>query len=57
MIYTSDSPLSGLDKIIDEFTESEINDKDLVIPRDKIYNYLVVLEKVRGKMSTGTRSQ
>jgi hypothetical protein len=55
MIYVSDSPKRGLDKIIDQFLYSEISDKDLVIPKDKLYNYVVVLEKVRSEMATGPK--
>ena len=51
MVHVSDTPAKGIDKIIDELLYSEISDKDLVIPKDKLYNYVVVLEKVRSVMS------
>ena len=55
MLYVSDSPKHGLDKIIDQLLYSEISDKDLVIPKDELYNYVVVLEKVRSAVATGPK--
>lgn len=55
MLYVSDTPKQALDKIISELLYSEISDKDLVISKDKLYNYVVALEKVRSSMSTGPK--
>ena len=49
MIYASDSAESGIDKIIDILETSEIQNKDLVIPKDKLYIYRNILEKAQRK--------
>tara|TARA_R100000664_G_scaffold33480_1_gene50701 strand:- start:378 stop:557 length:180 start_codon:yes stop_codon:yes gene_type:complete len=56
MLYLSDSASAGLDKIIDQILYSEISNKDLVISKDKLYNYRVVLEKVRSGMTSSPKS-
>jgi len=55
MLYLSDSAKVGLDKIIDQILYSEISNKDLVISKDKLYKYRVVLEKVRSGVTSGPK--
>ena len=56
MLYVSDSASVGLNKIIDEILYSEISNKDLVISKDKLYKYRVVLEKARSGVASGSKS-
>jgi hypothetical protein len=56
MLYLSDSASAGLNKIIDQILYSEISNKDLVITKDALYKYRVVLEKVRSTVELGPKS-
>ena len=47
MPYISDLASSGLDKIISRLEYSEIQNKDFVIPKDRLYIYINILERIQ----------